>query len=155
RMSAPAPAGRRTSRVALLLVFVLFLAAALRLVIHVNTDVSWLITLDEKTLAGARPYVDFLEVNPPASILLYMPAVVFAHALDARPEAVVIALVFALALASLAFSARLLRGLLDDDGRLTLGAVAAFALLVLPCYAFAQREHIALIAILPMLAVYA
>jgi hypothetical protein len=141
-------------RTMLLLGFMLALAVALRLVIHVNTDVSWLITLDEKTLAGAKPYVDFLEVNPPASILLYMPAVMFAHGVHVAPEPVVIALVFALALASLAFSAYLLRGLLDDEDGPTLAVVAAFAVLVLPCYAFAQREHVALIAMLPMLAVY-
>jgi hypothetical protein len=141
-------------RAEVLLAWVLVLAVVLRLVIQVNTDVSWLITLDEKVLAGARPYVDFLEVNPPASILLYMPAVMLAHLLHVRPEAVVIVLVFALALASLAFCARLLRGRLEREDLLRLGTVAAFVILVLPCWAFAQREHIALVAMLPMLCIY-
>src|SRR5436305_4316156 len=55
---------------------------------HVNTDNSWLITLCERVLNGATPYVDFIEVNPPASILLYLPWVALARAIGVRPELV-------------------------------------------------------------------
>ena len=60
--------------------------------IPLDCDVSWLITVNEKLLAGQRAYVDFIEVNPPASIWLYTPAVWIAHLLRLRPEAVVASL---------------------------------------------------------------
>src|SRR5207249_12220136 len=36
--------------------------------VPIDCDVSWLITVNEKMLAGQRLYVDIIEVNPPASI---------------------------------------------------------------------------------------
>ncbi len=132
-------------------------AVVIRLASHLNTDVSWLLTLGEKMASGERPYIDFLEVNPPASILLYYPAVVAGRALGIAPELVVSVLVFVAVAASLAFCASLLgkARLVEKQNFAALGAVAAFAFLVLPFYAFAQREHIALAAISPMLCVYA
>src|SRR3954465_10275637 len=56
-------------------------AIGLRLVLVANTDVSWLITLSEKMLDGQRLYVDLIEVNPPASVFLYLPLVALARAL--------------------------------------------------------------------------
>jgi hypothetical protein len=117
----------------------------------VNCDVSWLITTAERVIDGATLYRDIEEVNPPASVLIYMPFVALARAIALPPEAVTVILVTALAVFSVLTSARLL-----DPVRATrcpLVAVAAFVLLVLPADLFAQREHIALIAGLPMLTV--
>ncbi|MDQ0471181.1 hypothetical protein [Labrys wisconsinensis] len=131
-------------------------AVAMRLANAPCTDVSWLLTLGEKMLGGATPYVDFVEVNPPASILLYLPAILLARIVDVRPETMVVWLVFVGAGASLALTGRILaRAGLRRPGDPWLPAVAVFLLLVLPDYAFAQREHVALIAVLPLLAVYA
>ena len=49
-------------------------------------DVSWMITISEKWLDGATPYVDFVETNPPAAILLYLPPVALARGLGAPPN---------------------------------------------------------------------
>src|SRR5437762_14325079 len=58
--------------------------------VPIDCDVSWLITVNEKMLAGQRLYVDIIEVNPPASIWLYTPFVWLAHQLQLRPEAVIV-----------------------------------------------------------------
>jgi hypothetical protein len=49
-------------------------------------DVSWMITISEKWLDGATPYVDFIETNPPAAILLYLLPVALARALGVHAE---------------------------------------------------------------------
>lgn len=119
-------------------------------------DVSWLISLNEKVLAGKVPYVDFIEVNPPASILLYTLPVWLAKIVGVRPEFMVPLFVFAAAAASLGFSAWIVsRAKLIAPARLAnLVALFALLLLVLPAQLFGQREHIALIAFLPALCVY-
>lgn len=116
-----------------------------------NCDVSWLITVAERTLDGATLYRDVEEVNPPASVLLYVPPVVIARWLAIPPEPVTVALVTLLAGLSIMQTGRILP--VAPDQRDHLAAAAAFALLVLPADLFAQREQIALIAALPMLAV--
>lgn len=116
-----------------------------------NCDVSWLITIAERLLDGARLYRDIEEVNPPASVLLYVPAVALARLLGLRPEALTVALVAVLAILSVRHAGRILPPL---PARATLvSAACAFILLILPADLFAQREHIALLAGLPMLAV--
>jgi hypothetical protein len=130
-------------------------AAALveRSLIDTTPDVSWLITLGEKLLDGERPYVDFIEVNPPASIWIYLPAILFARFVGVTPEFAVGLFVFAGVAVSLCISARILRdgGILRNPGPLV--ALFTAALILLPMVVFAQREHIALISLLPMLAV--
>ena len=114
-------------------------------------DVSWMITIDEKWLSGQVPYVDFVEINPPASLLLYWPAVSFARALGLHAEFVVSAFGFASIAASLALSALILK-----RAALTVGPTAyAFvliALAVLPGEAFCERDHLAAVYALPFLA---
>jgi hypothetical protein len=140
-----------------LLLAVLAVALLERALIDTTPDVSWLITLGEKVLDGQRPYVDFLEVNPPASIFLYLPAVAVARATGIAAEFAVGLFVFAAVAASLWISARIVRetGILKDVDLGRLAALFAAALLVLPGQTFGQREHIALICFLPLLAVCA
>ncbi len=113
-------------------------------------DVSWLITVAERVLHGATLYRDIEEVNPPASVLLYVPAVALARWLAISPELATVLLVTGLAVLSIAQAGRLLA--VPPDRRGVLAAAAAVVLLVLPADLFAQREHVALIAGLPMLA---
>src|SRR5476649_2046398 len=80
---------------------VVFLAAIDRSVSWLNCDVSWLLTLGEQVLAGARPYIDFNETNPPACFLIYMPAILIAQTIGVTPECVVTAMVFAGAVLSI------------------------------------------------------
>jgi hypothetical protein len=115
-----------------------------------NCDVSWLITTAERVIDGATLYRDIEEVNPPASVLLYMPFVALARGFALPVEAVTVATVAALAGFSILQAGRLLNSPAAARGKLA--AASAFVLLVLPADLFAQREHIALIAALPMLA---
>jgi hypothetical protein len=151
------PAAASWARRRLPLILILIAAAILRHFVVANTDVSWILTLGEKVLAGQRLYVDLIELNPPASILLYVPAIVIGRLLQLPPEWVVDGLVFlaiglSLWLAGrIAAQARLLERV-DGGG---LAACAAAALAILPAQAFGEREHIALISLLPALVVYA
>jgi hypothetical protein len=129
------------------------LAALVQIHLGTTTDVSWLITLAERMLDGQRPYVDFLEANPPASILIYLAPVALARLVGVAPEFMVAAFGFFAALVSMALCAAILGEikLREAVGGAGLG-VAGFALLLLPTFTFDQRDHIALIAGLPLLA---
>lgn len=138
------------------LLLILAVAVVVRHFVVANTDVSWEITLSEKILDGQRLYTDLIEINPPASTFLYLPAVALARALGWAPETVIDISVFVAALslgvASLIVDRyRLLDGL---DGWLV-AAVTLAVLTILPAQTFGEREHIALIAVLPMLATLA
>lgn len=117
-------------------------------------DVTILINLSERLLDGQRPYVDYLMTNPPGSILLYVPPTELARLLGLPVDLMTEVFVFIGAGASIAFCARLAR---ESRTARDLGQNALLwtlaALFVLPACAFAQRDHIALIAALPMLVV--
>ena len=138
-------------------VLVLAVAALVRCFIWLNSDVSWLLTLAEQVLAGARAYVDYSEPNPPASIMIYMPAILFAELFSISAESALTILLFVGALVSLALVARALPGdaLARVRERPLLLALACALLLILPGDNFAERENIALIVMLPLLAIYA
>ena len=139
------------------LLVVVALALLLRAVLSTNTDVSWGLTMAEKWLDGQRLYIDVIEVNPPATVFLYVLPVVIERTIGLRAETAIDALVFLAAAASLSVAALTLRGssaVKAGDGWPLLTAAAA-AILILPAQTFAEREHIVLIAFLPLLAVAA
>lgn len=140
-----------------ILLLAAILAAALieRAWFDTAPDVSWLLTLGEKLLAGERPYIDFIEVNPPASIYIYLPALLLARLTGISPEFALGFLLFAGVAASLWICARMMieAGVLRVEQAGWFAAIFSMVLLVLPAATFAQREHVALIAFLPMLAI--
>ena len=93
-------AGEHASSQPLLILAGCALIAALvqSVFVPIDGDVSWLITVSEQVLAGKRLYVDIFEVNPPASVWLYVPMVWLAQLTGARPEGVVAATTIAVAL---------------------------------------------------------
>jgi len=119
-------------------------------------DVSWLITVDEKWLDGATPYRDIIEINPPASLMLYWPAVALARVLGVAPEFAVAAFGFLSIAAGLGLAAAILSraGLLDRLGALGV-SIALVAFAVMPGQSFDERDHLAGIYGLPFLAVSA
>ncbi len=139
------------------LLLILVAAVAVRHFVVANTDVSWEITLSEKILNGQKLYSDLIEINPPASTFLYLPAVALARALGWVPETVIDSLVFAAALLSLGVTSRIVGRyrLLDGLDGWPVAAVTLAVLIILPAQTFGEREHIALIAVLPMLATLA
>jgi hypothetical protein len=129
-------------------------AVVQQLVGHIVCDVSWFITFAEKVADGAVPYVDITDPNPPAAFLMLIPAVKLARALGLAVEPVVAALVFFAAFVSMTLCAAIFRAgarRSREDWGLLLNA-AIFLLLVMPEIIFAEREHVALLALAPMLA---
>jgi hypothetical protein len=137
----------------LVLTAIVAAAVLLRLILGSNMDVSWDLTLAEKVASGQRLYVDILEVNPPATVLLYLPAVLIERAIGLRADIAVELLVFFAAFASIYVSGRILSAaqLLDEVNCWRLAALTLAVLTVLPTRTFGEREHIAVMALLPFL----
>jgi hypothetical protein len=141
-----------------LLIALVFVAAIwLRLVLPLNTDVAWLLTVGERVLDGQRLYRDIIEINPPMAVLAFLPGIALARALALDPKYVIDAQILLLAAASMLATARILRlsSALDPVKWVWLGVWATAVLTVLPMNVFGQREHIATLTFLPALAVYA
>src|SRR5437667_2903985 len=158
RFASNEAAYRRARTVApWLAVAAVFVAAVLlRQVMPFNVDVSWFLIVSERMLDGQRLYVDIVETNPPMAVSVYLPGVALARAIGVRPEVVTDGLIFLLIAASLALTWRILR-YSSLRGRVAGGALAVWAtglLSVLPMYEFGQREHLALLAMLPAIGVY-
>ncbi len=119
-----------------------------------NADVSWLLTVGERWLAGERLYVDVIEVNPPASVMLYVPAILLGRLVRCAPETALVVLTISGAGASLGLCAAILRrgGMRADRENRMLLCGTFLVLTAVPTGTFAQREHIALLAALPWLA---
>jgi len=141
-----------------IIVVVLFGAGImLRHVTAGNSDVSWLMIAGERWLDGQRLYSEILETNPPMAVLVYVPALLIARELGLSPEIVLDGLVFFAIAASLATSMLILRQSTALPCRQAWGlAIAAIvALALLPLQSFGQREHIAVIELMPFIAVLA
>jgi hypothetical protein len=132
---------------------VVALAVILRAILPANADMSWIITICERVLAGAHLYSDILETNPPATVWLYMPPVLLARLSGLRPELVIDAGIFLGACASILLCVRMAdrAGTMPLPLKAWLIAVAALVLLVLPARTFTEREQIAVFAIAPYL----
>jgi hypothetical protein len=132
-------------------------ALALRHWLAANTDVSWLLTVAERVLDGQRLYVDVIETNPPMAVLTYIPGVLVARMLGLPAEMATDALVFVAIFISLAIAANILKHsrALEGSSGWPLALLAFAVLAVLPAKTFEQREHIAMIELLPALALCA
>jgi hypothetical protein len=131
-------------------------AVVLRHLLAANTDVSWLLTVGERVLDGQRLYIDVVETNPPMAVLVYIPGIAIARVLGLPVEVVTDSLMFAAIIVSLAIIASILRNssVLDGAQSRPLAPLAFAVLAILPMQAFGQREHIAILVLLPLLAVF-
>jgi hypothetical protein len=145
---------RRTLPRWLPLAFIFVLAVVLRQILVANSDVSWDLTIADKVLDGQRLYVDVIEVNPPATMFLYVVPALLGRLSGIPAEFFVNMLVFLAAGLCLWLSAGILHKgeLIENTDGWLLAAVVAAVLLVLPAQTFGEREHIALICFLPVLA---
>lgn len=132
---------------------VAMLALIQRHVVMANPDVAWLLTVAERVLRGDRLYIDVLESNPPAAIWLHLPFVVANHLTSIRAETLMDIGVILAAAGSLWLSHRWLMSTAPDWSRSAPYGWLCYSLLVLlPASCFGEREHFALIAFLPALA---
>jgi hypothetical protein len=121
-----------------------------------NHDVSWLLYVARRFLAGDRLYVDLVEVNPPLIILLSTPAAWISQHTGLQAVDVFRAGTLLLQALVAVVIFRSLRDAAPDSGGRSrfLFAIVCFSLLVLlPGYDFSQREHLLVAAILPYLVV--
>lgn len=125
--------------------------------IGVTTDVSWLITIVERLMAGERLYVDVIETNPPFSMWLYYPAVAVAKILDIAPELAVSVFAYLTCAAGFGLTMFIVeRGrLLNEAIRWWFWPAVLGILLILPGDSFAQREHFGMMLFLPLMALMA
>ncbi len=121
-----------------------------------TSDVSWLLTVNERIIAGERLYLDLHETNPAFSIWLYRLPVLIGLTTPVSAETALYALIAIGLAASVGFSVHLLRlaAIIGTD-RHTLTALAVAIILIFGVFAgttFAQREFIGLVALLPWIA---
>jgi hypothetical protein len=143
----------RTALAWLLPLAVAAAAVAWQMRLGANSDVSWLLMVADHLADGRR---DFIEFNPPGAVLTYLPAIWLARLTGLSPEAACVLVVMAVAAASLALvGCALGRGFAHRHNAPLLATVAAVILLVLPAYAFGQKEHFGAMLLLPLVAVVA
>jgi hypothetical protein len=122
-----------------------------------NHDSAIHVVEAQRLLAGARFYDDILETNPPLIVLLTMPGVLLSKAAGVDPWTGFTAWVWFLVLVSWRLGLPYLRW--AYAGRPAAGvllpAVYLAALVLVPGYDFAQREHLALVLCLPGLVWFA
>lgn len=149
RPAAPASAGSLVVATVIGVVFVLGAVIVFQFPAH--HDIAWILYMASRALNGATLYRDVVEVNPPLIVFFSLPAALLARLTGAWDVALYRIMVLAMAAASLIFSARIARKLYPDRpvarGTLLIGAAFAFALL--DTLQFGQREHIALVLLLP------
>jgi hypothetical protein len=130
-------------------------AVALQASQPLNHDVGWLLVGTRRLLTGASLYRDgFVDVNPPAVLALFAPAVAFARALGLSEILALRLWVFALCAGSLLLCRRLLLQLFASESPVLVracGLVLSFVVLVLPHRDFGQREHLIVLLLLPYL----
>lgn len=121
-----------------------------------NADLSCLLSEGELILGGRKLGIDLFELNPPLSIYLYMPATLLARLTGIEPEIIVIVLVMVEIVGALLMIDRAAAAAKLEAGERTVSTcLLAFLFAVLPCAVFGQREHIAVIALTPFVAITA
>ena len=121
---------------------------------HLNGDDSWFILFAERVANGAKAYVEISDPNPPAGFFVYMPAVLLARATGLSAEFWTVVETFLFAFLALELSGALLSraGLIAREESGVARNAALWILLFAVGFAFAEREHFALIAFLPFAA---
>jgi hypothetical protein len=120
-------------------------------------DTLWLMHAAKELLSGKVLYRDIIETNPPMSVLIYLPGMWMADLTNISAKAVIVAQTLAMAAVSAALTMAALRRSygLSHHQSLGMGVALVFALIVLPNNQFSQREHAALMLLLPYIAIMA
>ncbi|WFU22644.1 hypothetical protein QA649_31835 [Bradyrhizobium sp. CB1717] len=140
----------------MIVVAILLTALLVQIPVVLNADLGCLLTEGEKVLDGGKLGADVFELNPPLSVYLYMPATMLARMTGIAPEVIVIILVM-IEIAGMLFmidrAAAAAR--LESAERSVSTCLLAFLFAILPTAVFGQREHIAVIALTPFVAITA
>ncbi|MCP4002081.1 MAG: hypothetical protein GY727_14325 [Gammaproteobacteria bacterium] len=123
-------------------------------IVYVSVDSGIYLDSARALLAGARPYIDFVDINPPLAMYLHVPVVWLADILNTDSIAAYFVTVVAFILCSSLVSFYLAKRILPADYR-----IAAFAIALTLIYSlhnfdsswFGQREQLFMLALLPYL----
>jgi len=120
---------------------------------YLNHDVAWYLVATRKWLEGAQLYIDLVEVNPPLSFYLTVPAIWLADLFGMSDSDAQYVLIAGLLVISLTWVWHLLG---DNHGlsmpRRLIFIVTTGIMVIFPAGAnIAQREHLMLIMLLPYL----
>ena len=149
--AAAGPAPRVISAAASILILVV--AAWHMLTAGTHADVSWLLAVGDKMLAGERLYVDIWENNPPLPAILYLPMAWLGAVtpLAAETWTVLVTGLWVTGFGAFALYMSTRLGLTSPRERLILVPAGLYVLLLIMPETFSQREHFALASALPML----
>ncbi len=118
-------------------------------------DISWLLVVADALLSGKRLYVDIIETNPPMSVLLYVPAILFERATSVRAETFIVFQTVAFCLMCSEIATRLIEKAKLEVSTQAFRTAAIVVMFVLPMGAFSQKDHFAFAASLPLLVMFA
>ncbi len=132
-------------------VAIVALAVVIRCLVPIDANIDWLISNCRRFLDGARLYKDIVETNPPMAIFIYLPATLVERLTGLPAEGVFTAMLLGAGTASAWVFYKLVRDQLPESpARHVLLASVLFAVLVAPLSAFGEREHVALVLLLPL-----
>jgi len=117
-----------------------------------NADAAWLLSAAGRMLHGERLYVDILEINPPLIVWLNVPIAALSRLTGWSPGVVFRAAVVLAAVASIVGSVVLLSRRTSGAAEALTATALTIAFFPLVGGIFGQREHVALILILPYVA---
>jgi hypothetical protein len=122
-----------------------------------NGDTSWLITVIDRLHAGDRLFVDIIEVNPPASVWLYLAPVQLSYLTGISPEILVRAYALLILAGGVAATGWIARdGQLMPDRALPPALAGLFAATTgLVGTSFSERDQIGVVLLTPLVALAA
>ncbi len=109
-------------------------------------DVSYILVADGRFLHGDIPYTDLIEINPPLVFWITMPPVWLAGVLGLSVQAFFVTYVCLLIAGSLYVTSRVV----DNNSQVV--AILAVVMTLGSAWAFGQREHLAMLLVLPYVA---
>jgi hypothetical protein len=144
-------ASRNTTFTVVLVLFAV--QAVFRFESHLSADVAWYLYAGGRLLDGGALYVDVVEVNPPLGVWLTVPIIALARLLGVGVIAALYAVLLGMTALSVALSARFLSAATDISvgARHLLLILLAAMMLFLPAADFGQRDHVAIVLVMPWL----
>ncbi len=124
----------------------------------VNGNISWLLISAERFLSGGSYLHDFYETNPPLSVLIYTPHVIFAQIANIPLTSASYILTLALTLFSAGIVYGIIRSFPDmsTEQRATFSIAYILSMTLATTVFFSEREHIMMLGLVPfMLLLYA
>lgn len=122
--------------------------------ILLNWDVSWILQITKRLLAGGSYIKDFFDPNPPMILFLFSPIIFLKKLLSINIILALRIYFFGLSTISLCLCYSFIKSIFPIQEKflrnIFISTIAA-TLLILPNYQFGQREHLLLILVFPYL----